>query len=179
MNRLRPRITDAQARSLGALSRVQARRSEDMRQAEAMLAELERDSAEYERRMQLDRHVGKWLARIAVAPVSALAIGMLFVVLYGLWGGYVPNESRYSDRGVYRSVDPALYWIAVVYHSAIAGLLCCLSACLVKASGWFRIRAARRCEAHEPPHPRQSTQDVQARASSPAGPVAVAHVPGE
>jgi hypothetical protein len=121
----------AQKKNLTALSRAQTRDEATRRKLEAESRELDRCFAEA--REDLDRSAerlakhyawsaryGHWLARVALLPVLALAIGMVFVVASGLWNGEIKELQKYSKLYVTRSASPIAYWASVVYHSALA-----------------------------------------------------------
>jgi len=146
MKRSPPTISGAQSKSITAYSKFQAKSEAEERKVEAMRLDLEGSISEA--RAALRRNSAsietatKWLPRIAAPPVTALALGLIFVVSYGLWSGDLPAIAKYSKVHVLRDLNPTAYWSAFTYHSAIAAMFTWLAAKLLKATGWLRAREA-------------------------------------
>ena len=145
MKRSRPRISDAQAESIAAFSKIQAKEAADAQRIAATRADLQRSFARTMAELRASSRgiqaVEKWLPRLAVVPVSALALALLWLVAYGLWSGDFPSIAKYSKEHVLRATQPIWYWLAAVYHAGAATLFCWLSLHLLKRTGWLRREA--------------------------------------
>jgi hypothetical protein len=73
--------------------------------------------------IEADRKYVRWMCRIALVPLVVLSLGLVFVVLVGIWSGET-NGIRYSSAVVVRSSSPIQYWLSVFYHSALAAFIC-------------------------------------------------------
>lgn len=145
MSRPPPQISSAQKQSLANLSRAQSHDEAAKRNLEAMGQELDRSFAEA--RAELDRNVeklakhyawsdryGLWLARAAMLPILALAIGMVVIVVVGLWNGEIKELQKYSKLYVTRTANPIGYWASVTYHSALAAFIAWISVVVFRAA---------------------------------------------
>ncbi|HEY3049492.1 MAG TPA: hypothetical protein VGJ72_18765 [Polaromonas sp.] len=145
MKRSPPSISAAQAKSIATYSKQQATFEAQAAKAEALDLDLERSLAQWEADLkkgsasiQKLKKWEKWFPRIAVFPISFLAMGLVFVVIYGLWTGDLPEISKYSKAHVFRGSNPVAFWFALTYHSAISGVFVYLAVKLLNATGWFR-----------------------------------------
>jgi hypothetical protein len=145
MSRPPPQISSAQKQGLANLSQAQAHDEAARRNLEAMGHELDRSFAEA--REKLDRNAemlakhyawsnryGHWLARVALLPILALAIGMLVVVVIGLWNGEIKELQKYSKLYVTRTANPIGYWASVIYHSALAAFIAWITVVIFRAA---------------------------------------------
>jgi len=134
-----------QKQNLANLSRAQSRDETARRKLEAMEQELDRSFAAA--REELDRsserlakhyawsnRYGHWLARVALLPLLALAVGMVFVVVVGLWNGEIKELHKYSKLYVTRTANPIGYWASVVYHSALASFITWIAVVVFRAA---------------------------------------------
>jgi len=146
MKRFPPTISSAQSKSIAAHSKFQAKSEAEDRKVEAMRLELERSISETKAALRRNsasiETATKWFPRIAAPPVTALALGLIFVASYGLWSGDLPAIAKYSKVHVLRDLNPTAYWFAFIYHSAIAAMFTWLAAKLLKAAGWLHARKA-------------------------------------
>jgi hypothetical protein len=138
MKRSPPSISEAQAKSIATYSKLQAQTEAHSAKVEAMGRDLDRSFAQ----MRSDRkkfEIGEqWFTRIAVVPISILAVVGTFVVLYGLWTGDLPEISKYSKVHVLRAENPIEYWFAFSYHAAVTCAFIYLAVRLLRATGWIR-----------------------------------------
>lgn len=77
---------------------------------------------------------GHWLARMALLPLLALAVGMIFVVVIGLWSGEIKELQKYSKLFVTRTANPIGYWASVLYHSALASFIAWITVVVFRAA---------------------------------------------
>ena len=82
--------------------------------------ELDRSFAEARQISDGPKRYGHWFARLALLPIFALAIGMVVVVVLGLWNGEIKELQKYSNLSVTRAGNPIAYWASVTYHRALA-----------------------------------------------------------
>ena len=80
-----------------------------------------------------DRY-GHWLARLALFPILALAIGMGVVVILGLWNGEIKELQKFSKLYVTRTGSPIAYWASVIYHSALASFIAWIAVVVFRAA---------------------------------------------
>jgi hypothetical protein len=145
MSRPPPQISSAQKQNLANLSRAQSHDQAARRNLETMGQELDRSFAEA--REKLDRNseslakhyawsnrYGHWLARVALLPILALAIGMVVVVILGLWNGEIKELQKYSKLYVTRTGNPIAYWASVIYHSALASFITWIAVVVCRAA---------------------------------------------
>lgn len=138
MSRPLPQISSAQKQNLANLSRAQSHDAAARRNLEAMGHELDRSFAEA--REKLDKHYawsdryGHWLARVALLPILVLAIGMIIVVVVGLWNGEIRELQKYSKLYVTRTGNPIGYWASVIYHSALAAFITWITVLVFRAA---------------------------------------------
>nr|WP_315239771.1 hypothetical protein [uncultured Albidiferax sp.] len=141
MKRAPPTMTAGQAASITRYSQHQAASEAQAQRAEAMGRDLEQSLTRWQADLKKNsdemRTVEKWLPRFTVFPVTLLAIGGIFVTVYGLWSGDLPAIAKYSKVHVLRTVNPVAFWFACVYHSAIASVFSWLAIRLFKATGWL------------------------------------------
>ncbi len=139
MKRSPPSISPAQAKSVAAYSKQQAQTEAHDTKLEAMGRDLDRSLDQWKSdldKQNIELKTGaRWLARIVVVPMSILAIGMAFIVLYGLWTGDLPEISRYSKGHVLRAENPVEYWFAFSYYTAFTCAFIYLAVRLLRASG--------------------------------------------
>lgn len=145
MSRPPPQISSAQKQSLANLSRAQSHGEAARRNLDAMDHELNRSFAETKEKLDRDadalaRHYawsnryGHLLARLALLPILALAIGMVVVVIFGLWNGEIKELQKYSKLYVTRTGNPIAYWASVIYHSALASFIAWITALVFRAA---------------------------------------------
>lgn len=96
--------------------------------------ELDRSFAEARQEFDGPKRYGHWLARLALIPILALAIGMVVVVVLGLWNGEIKELQKYSKLSVTRTDNPIAYWASVTYHSALASFITWISVVVFRAS---------------------------------------------
>lgn len=84
---------------------------------------------------------GHWLARVALLPILALAIGMVIVVILGLWNGEIKELHKYSKLYVTRNGNPIAYWASVTYHSALASFITWITVVVIRAARTGRKNA--------------------------------------
>jgi hypothetical protein len=145
MSRPPPQISSAQKQHLANLSRAQSHDQAARRNLETMSQELDRSFAEA--RETLDRNAeslarhyawsdryGHWLARVALLPLLLLAIGMIVVVVLGLWNGEIKELQKYSKLYVTRTDNPVGYWASVIYHSALAAFITWITVLVFRAA---------------------------------------------
>jgi len=84
---------------------------------------------------------GHWFARVALLPVFVLAIGMIFVVVSGLWTGEIKELQKYSKLHVYRISNPIAYWVSVVYHCALAAFTNWIGVIIFRAAKFGKKKA--------------------------------------
>lgn len=142
MKRPPPTISSAQSKSIATHSKFQAQSEAYDQKVETIRLDLERSFSEtravLRRNSASIQAANKWLPRIASVPVTALAIGLIFVATYGLWSGDLPAIAKYSKVHVLRDLNPVAFWFAFVYHSAIAAMFTWLAVKLLRATGWLR-----------------------------------------
>jgi hypothetical protein len=145
MSRPLPHISSAQKQVLANLSRAQSHDEAARRNLEAMGQELDRSFAEAKEKIDRNAEVlakhyawsnryGHWLARVALLPILALAIGMLVVVVFGLWSGEIKELQKYSKLYVTRTDDPIGYWASVIFHSALAAFISGITVVVFRAA---------------------------------------------
>ena len=143
MPRPSPQITPAQKRNIANYSRVQAHDEAEDRKRETMLqewgwssakskAELDSNAKRLAKQIAWKERYGPWIARAVLLPILALAIGLVAVVVAGLWDGEIKELQKYSKLSVTRSDNPIGYWASVMFHSALAGYI-----------GWFAVHVFR------------------------------------
>lgn len=103
--------------------------------------ELDRSFAEARQISDGPKRYGHWFARLALLPIFALAIGMVVVVVLGLWSGEIKELQKYSNLSVTRAGNPIAYWASVTYHSALASLITWISIVVFRASRIGRKKA--------------------------------------
>lgn len=96
--------------------------------------ELDRSSARLAKHYAWSNRYGHWLARLALLPLVALAVGMVFVVVIGLWSGEIKELQKYSKLFVTRTANPIGYWASVVYHSALASFITWITVVVFRAA---------------------------------------------
>ncbi len=127
MPRPRPQLTPAHLKSIAAHSRGQLLDEARQREIDALSASLDQSLAEsrvrlqrFEKDLAWWRRYGPWLARVALLPITVVAIGLVLVVGLGLWNGEIHVISKSSRGMISRINSPIGYWFAVVYHSFVA-----------------------------------------------------------
>jgi hypothetical protein len=63
-----------------------------------------------------------WFARILLVPLTVLSLMFISIVIFGAWTGEVKEISKFSRAVIVRESNPASYWLAILYHCAIAVL---------------------------------------------------------
>lgn len=118
-------------------SRVQARgpNVEELRRIND-----ERDAQRKERfkayQAEMDRGL-TWLARIGVIPLSLLVLGLVFVLVSGLWSGEIHQAGKHAKGYVSRETSPFGFWLAAVFHALSVALFGYLAVSAWKKSGWL------------------------------------------
>lgn len=141
MPRPPPQVSSAQKQNLAALSRAQSHAETTRCKLEAMGQELDRSFAEARQISDGPKRYGHWFARLALLPIFALAIGMVVVVVLGLWSGEIKELQKYSNLSVTRAGNPIAYWASVTYHSALASFVAWISVVVFRASRIGRKKA--------------------------------------
>ena len=153
MSRPPPQISSAQKKHLANLSRAQLNERAASRKLEAMSQELDRSFAEAKEGLDknadaLRKHYawsnrwGLWLARVALLPMLALAVGMFVVVILGLWDGEIKELQKNSNLYVNRTGNPIAYWASVIYHSALASFISWITVVVSRAARIGRNNAS-------------------------------------
>jgi hypothetical protein len=145
MSRPPPQISPQQKQNLANLSRAQTHDEAARRKLEAMGQELDRSFAEA--RETLDRNAdalakhyawsnryGHWLARAALLPILAVAIGIIAFVALGLWNGEIKELQKFNKLHVTRTASPIAYWASVIYHSALASFITWIAVVVFRAA---------------------------------------------
>lgn len=96
--------------------------------------QLDRNSENLARHYAWSNRYGHWLARVALIPILALAIGMVVVVVFGLWTGEIKELQKFSKLYVTRTGNPIGYWASVIYHSALAAFIAWLTVVVFRAA---------------------------------------------
>lgn len=79
-----------------------------------------------------------FLARMLFVPVTVLAAVYLFLVIgSGLFLGEVVDISKYSQKTILLQNEPALYWIAIAYHTCVTLFLAWASYLCGCGTKWF------------------------------------------
>ena len=79
-------------------------------------------SKSYNRALWLQRH-RHWFSRILLVPCLLFALGVTLMVLIGLSQGEIKEVNRFDTAIVMLAVNPAQFWVSVVYHSGLAAFL--------------------------------------------------------
>jgi hypothetical protein len=148
MARPPPKITPAQLRHLAKVSRVQSDNETAQRKAAEQLPEL----VEMTKRLtQLNdslaanlrwwNRYGHWIARATLLPLSVLSLGLVTLVLLGLWNGEIRQASRYSRTTVTLEHSPVMYWFAISYHATMAAFFVWLTRKCIRAAKLIRSSA--------------------------------------
>jgi hypothetical protein len=149
-----PKISSVQNQNLAKLSRAQSHDEAVKKNLDAMgqalgqsfvqaKKELDRSAKKLEEQNAwFDRH-GHWLARLALLPILALAIGVLVFVVLGLWSGEIKELQKYSKFYVTRNGNPSSYWASVIYHSALAAFIAWVSVVVFRAAKIGRKNSTR------------------------------------
>lgn len=95
---------------------------------------LDRSADVFAKHYAWSNRYGHWLARVALLPVLALAIGMVFVVIDGLWNGEIKELHKYSKLYVTRTGNPFAYWASVIYHGALASFIAWITTVVFRAA---------------------------------------------
>ncbi|MDR7305682.1 hypothetical protein [Rhodoferax saidenbachensis] len=152
MSRPRPQISPQQKQNLANFSRAQSHDEAARRKLEAMGQELNRSFAEARETLDKNADVlakhyawsnryGHWLARVALLPIVVLAIGMVVVVILGLWNGEIKELQKYSKLHVTRTGNPIAYWASVICHSALASFITWITVVVFRAARLGRKNA--------------------------------------
>lgn len=145
MSRPPPQISSAQKQNLASLSRAQTHTETARRKLDVMGQEWNRSFAEAREKHHRDMDVlakhyawsnryGHWFARLVLLPFFALAIGMVVVVILGLWNGEIKELHKYSKLLVTRTANPIAYWASVIYHSALASFIVWITLVVLRAA---------------------------------------------
>jgi len=95
---------------------------------------LDRNAESLARHYAWSDRYGHWLARVALLPLLLLAIGMIVVVVLGLWNGEIKELQKYSKLYVTRTDNPVGYWASVIYHSALAAFITWITVLVFRAA---------------------------------------------
>lgn len=145
MSRRPPQISPVQKQHLANLSRAQLNERAASRKIEAMTRELDRSFAEAKEAVDKNANVlrehyawanrcGLWLARVALLPMLALAVGIIVAVILGLWDGEIKELQKSSNLYVNRVGNPIAYWASVIYHSALASFISWITVVVFRAA---------------------------------------------
>lgn len=104
--------------------------------------ELAKQKAQWEAQRDADKRIGRLMAKIGVVPVSIMAAGCAFIVIFGLLDGEIKEIARHGSRRISVQGDPLLFWVSIVYHSALTSLLMNAAFLCVRGSGWFTKKSS-------------------------------------
>jgi hypothetical protein len=145
MSRPPPQISSAQKQNLANFSRAQSLEEASRRNLEALGQELDRSFSDAREKLDKNADVlakhyawsnryGHLLARVALPPILALAIGMAVVVILGLWNGEIKELQKYSKLYVTRTGNPIAYWASVMFHSTLASFITWITVVVFRAA---------------------------------------------